>query len=275
MKRLAKCFMYSLLALTAFSNPARALELGDRAPKLSLENPAGEALSLSYHTGPAPTMVWFPLAGRTPMHLCDKLVSVAQANQASLVIIPIFDADSFKRVAAESNASVQEKSGDAASPEGEAAASAPAAAPLEPAKSAPDSSAVQSDAKDSAPTASVPPDDADKTPSDIAEPSQETSPDASPEAQDPQDAAAQAQASFKSYVAQLAQEYPQAAFACDIKNSALMLYTDSYATNILPNPNFFIVDAQGFIAWKAFYPGLTVGTLTRAILSTRTKQSRT
>ena len=82
-----------------------------------------------------------------------------------------------------------------------------------------------------------------------------------------------AQQLFRERVASLAKQYPGAVFICDTDNQALLAYTDSFMTNILPNPDLFIIDAHGYVSWKAFYPGLTSGTLTRAIITARPKQA--
>ena len=79
------------------SLPAPALEIGDRAPHLTLSQVSGEPFALpNPQLGPA-TLVWFPFAWRTPAGLCQKLITVAEENNASVVVIPIFNDDELAR----------------------------------------------------------------------------------------------------------------------------------------------------------------------------------
>ena len=263
----------------------QALELGDRAPKLSLVTAEGETLLLPDHKTNNPTLVWFPLAWRTPPQLCEKLINTAAANNASLVIIPIYDYPSARRMVlelAESTAeSPQSEIQNTESADNSAAAAADTAtADNAPANPAPlPQTAEQSQTPNAKNTVPDPQaahqDQAASHSSETAEAEAETAEaeaDNSSKTSD-KDMTIEAQRLFRERVDELARQYPQAVFVCDTDNQALTSYTDSYMTNILPNPDLFIIDTHGYISWKAFYPGLTAGTLTRAILTARPKQS--
>ncbi|MDO5295020.1 MAG: hypothetical protein Q4F00_00035 [bacterium] len=280
---------FSLAALFLFSASGQALEQGDRAPKLTLATADGKVLNLPDKQLPSPTLVWFPLAWRTPAHLCDKLISVAKDSQATLVIIPIYDYAGLQRLAHPLSSE-----SDSVSADGEPAKKSESdshTADLPGHETVPSVLPSQGLPKpEEQPTGNLPPAGA-------AEPAasgQETvlpssassasSPDNLPASGSPTEnndvpavpekfSALQAQQLFRERVETLAQRYPEAIFICDADNQALLAYTDSFITNILPNPDLFIIDAQGFISWRAFYPGLTVGTLTRAIITARPKQS--
>ena len=322
-----KWLRYLLLSLTAgfmFSTSGQALELGDRVPKLTLASAGGEAVELPDRQLPPPTLVWFPLAWRTPDYLCDKLIHAAKENNATLVIIPIYDYSSFKRMhrppvseagpasSSETESDNSLNSDSAARPTpppstpqaeqpSEVSASTPDTSPAareisaskpEPAlKSAENRSSRPDAAVEPAKTMFPAPAQPEGNASAAVQPEGTDAAAAQPEGPAPAEPASpepaggeltdqrenltpeEAQQLFRERVADLAQKYPGAVFICDTDNQALVAYTDSFMTNILPNPDLFIIDAHGYVSWKAFYPGLTTGTLTRAIITARPKQS--
>lgn len=289
MRQWQRCLAFSLAAVFLFSASGKALEQGDRAPKLTLATADGQVLNLPDKQRPSPTLVWFPLAWRTPAHLCDKLLSVAKDNQATLVIIPIYDYAGLQRLAHPLSSESNTASADGESaemPESESHTSA-SPAPEKISSALPSQELPKHDEQpaDNLPPASAPKPAASVQTTALSSPASSASPqDNLPASDSPTKkddvpavpeklSALQAQQLFRERVETLAQRYPEAIFICDADNQALLAYTDSFITNILPNPDLFIIDAQGFISWRAFYPGLTVGTLTRAIITARPKQS--
>ena len=285
MNRMLKLGMVGILTAWAISAPVCALELGERVPLLKLTDSQGQPFFLPSHQRPEPTVVWFPFPWRTPHQLFDKLLSVTEANKVSLVIVPVFDATNFKRLAhaidnsdklesasapedsattTQADSSAQDSSETTTAPLGEATT-----APLGETTTAPLGEATTT--TPSKATVAAPSEATSTTPgkADPAIPSEATAATPSEATDVIPDDLAQMQDRYLQRLQQMERAFPKAYFVNDKNNATLIAYTQMSITNILPNPNLFIIDAHGYITWSGFYPGLTIGTLTRAIASAR------
>lgn len=346
MNRTFKLGLAGLITALAVCSPGLALDVGQRVPRLTLTDCHDKPFTLPSYQRPEPTVVWFTFPWRTPHQLFEKILSVTQANQASLVIIPIFDANNVKRLAptlnqpgeyvgttsannattgaddattgadsattgaddatsADDTEAIVERlltapyrgAEDAATPNAQTESGAmlpvdsttPGTEPSAPVPETTESAKTthtESSATGSSESAEVTLPISSATVA--TEPAKATQAELSiGEATDPavasQQAASKAETSQPDSLAvlqndylirlrQMARIFPKAYFINDKTNAALVAYTQLPITNILPNPNLYIIDTNGYVSWSGFYPGLTVGTLSRAISNARVKK---
>lgn len=263
-KSRTKRYLLSVLTMAIsailLSVPSEALEIGEKIPKLSVTESPGKQFSLPNRDLKSPILVWFPLAGRTPNGLIQKLLNISVENKASLVIIPIFDPssplDRYKIDISEENRSTLPTT------------------EIQLDKNTPDLSALSLSEKELLQSSPKPPSESSEIdPFPLAEYDNDTAEaeniSQETEANKNKSKVQLLQKQFRYWIKYQTLKYPQARIVCDMRSEFLLAYTGTYATNLTPNPNLFIIDHRGFVTWNGFYPGLTRSTLAKAILCSR------
>ncbi len=284
----------SLLLLGWLTSSCYALEVGDKVPRLVLPDKGVTTYSLPNEHDNAPFVIWMPLAGHTPNGLGDKLAHAVDTNGATLIIIPVIgiqhshdnddvsvDGNDTDDTSPDHGAASPDSATSAtdvpATPPAEAyasATSASATAAPNPAEATSATSATSVSSHDSA--ENIPP---APQPQDRQAANEDSSPRKS--ALTPREVPQILEAPKRPLTPQeqyalnslmdFNEQNPNAHVLFDVEGLALSSYTGAYITDLTPRPNLFIVNRKGLLTWSAFYPGLTTSTLTRAIVSAKSR----